>query len=47
MASAVCTPAALAISFLERMMPWRAFGSPQTAMGTFFSAGSFRHSTLA
>ena len=47
MASAVFTPAALAGSFLESMMPWRAAGSPHTAIGTFFSAGFFKHSTLA
>ena len=37
--SAVFTPWALAASFLARMIPWRAAGSPQTATGFSRSSG--------
>ena len=47
MVSAVCTPKALAFSFLARMMPWRLSGSPQTAVGPSASDGSSSVSTLA
>ena len=43
----VLTPCRLVFSFCATTTPARFFGSPATAMGTFFSSGLFKHSQEA